>query len=293
MSGDESATVVRSGTELASEAAGSSVYEARVHGDIAETVVPLAVPGGNIGGAAAMPVASGAPRIATSSLERVDKLPAIESSAGVPSGSVGAMRRAPKPPPPKRTVTSLLTDPTTPSVAEVSAAAATRRSRPTQAIRQPNAAQSPPPSEVVPAKTKTPAGTEQSRDPRTGRFIKGEPGQGSPGSAHDRDVREVLERIADPGTVIKQVKVQVGTYKSQSWRPDFLARIKGIWRLFDAKPQSGVQTPAQRLKIPDFQQSGGRARKPDVLPAEGIVLSPSRVREITPEMIERFKRIFR
>lgn len=47
--GDESSTVMRSGTEAVSELSGNSVSDARVHGDIVETLLPAVVAGAQLG----------------------------------------------------------------------------------------------------------------------------------------------------------------------------------------------------------------------------------------------------
>jgi hypothetical protein len=57
--GEESTTVMRSGAELISEASGSSVREARVHGDIAETLIDAAAAGRELGASALGKVPTG------------------------------------------------------------------------------------------------------------------------------------------------------------------------------------------------------------------------------------------
>ncbi|MCI0420384.1 MAG: hypothetical protein L0312_14355 [Acidobacteria bacterium] len=112
------------------------------------------------------------------------------------------------------------------------------------------------------------------------------------GASHQSDVGRVLEGLADPGTkVLSQVKIQTGNWRSNYFTADYLVQIRGRWHVFDAKGATKSRTPAQTLKVPDFEKSGGIAHKPGDLPKEGVRLEPSRVREITPEMLERLRNL--
>lgn len=113
------------------------------------------------------------------------------------------------------------------------------------------------------------------------------------GGKHESRLFSLLEKIVDPGTLVKKPKIQTGRWKSESWIPDAVARINGIWNVFDAKlTKFSGRTPAQEHKVPVFEEKGGVMRKRGVLPKEGVSLPPSRVREITQEVLERFDRIF-
>ena len=133
---------------------------------------------------------------------------------------------------------------------------------------------------------------EQGRD-KKGKFLPKKEGESSPGSTHQDEVGDVLREIADEGSVISQPKIQTGEFKSDSWTPDYAAKINGKPIVVDAKSSSSAKrTPAQEHKIPVFESKGGILRKPGVTGKHGIKLPPSKVREVTPEVLKRFKRIF-
>ncbi len=107
------------------------------------------------------------------------------------------------------------------------------------------------------------------------------------GAAHQDDTRAFVESLADPGSaVLSQVKIQTGKWRAIHFVADFVVQIEGVWRVFDAKGATKRWTKAQERQVPVFQDKGGIAHKPGVLPKGGMQLDASQVLVVTPEMLQ-------
>jgi hypothetical protein len=112
------------------------------------------------------------------------------------------------------------------------------------------------------------------------------------GATHQGNTEPVLQSLADPGTsVLRQVRIQTGQWKSIGFIADFVVQIRGKWRVFDPKGAAKRWTKAQEHQVPVFEAHGGIAHKPRLLPKGGMPLPPSRVRVITPEALQRLQRL--